>query len=117
MWKLSSLLFIMLLSFIFEGCGYFLGTKKEFHIPDVSKKWKEEIKVDIPSNENIHKLKVRVVGETSAGFSLNNEKFQPGKIDSILHEGDHYWNGYNIEYEPTDINNEGDLYIYLTFFY
>ena len=54
--KLSALSFFILVSFILGGCGYFFGKKKVVKIQNISKKWKEEIKVNIPDNKNVHKL-------------------------------------------------------------
>ena len=99
-----------------SGCGYFIGTTVTAEIPDLSKKWNKEMKVELGEGQSVHRAKVKVFGQSTGNFLLNTTKFTSGKIDTILYEGDFYDPYFPLHYEPLE-DNKGHLKVSVTYYH
>ena len=100
-----------------SGCGYFLGTTVTAEIPDLSKKWEKEMKVELGEEEYVHRVKLRVAGETDCKFLLYDKQLGPGKINTEIRDGDYYSKDFTVRYKPVGDTIKGRLKVYVTYYY
>ena len=108
---------VMLILTILSGCGYFTGTTVTEEIPDLSKKWDKEMKVELGEGKYVHKVKLRVAGETTGRFLMNKKELGPGKINEVIRNGDYYSTDFPVRYKPVDDTIEGRIKGYVTYYY
>ncbi len=117
MWKLKDNIVLLLTFSIIYGCGPLFGEKVSIEVPDISKKWTDTVKVNIPKNEYVYKLVIELEGEASSDFILNGKEFKSGKVDTNLKDGDYYGTDYILVYQPLGQKVEGNLVVDLIFYY
>lgn len=104
---------------IFSSCGYFVGATVSKEIIDLSQPCEKVMKVKLPKNEYVHKVKVKVTGKANGKFSIEDKVFEGGDINTIIYEGDYYGPEYSVKYQPLDKEKKvtGKLKVYVTFYY
>ena len=102
---------------ILVGCLPYFGKQTvEVQIADASQQFEKRIDIEIPKNRAVYKRKVYVKGELNQKCILNYIEVGPGKIDTVIYNGDHYGTNDYVIYEPAE-NTKGHLQLELTFYY
>lgn len=99
------------------GINQFHGKKSvEIHISNVNKTTSDTVRIQLPEKSLVHNLKISVKGELNDTATLNSAKLLPGKIDTIIYNGDWYQKEIIFKYEPHN-TTLGHLTLDFTFYY
>lgn len=75
------------------------------------------MKVALGEDKYVHRVKLRVAGETTGKFLMNKKELGPGKINTVIRDGDYYSTDFTVRYQPVDDTTKGRIKVYVTYYY
>jgi hypothetical protein len=117
---------LAVVDFIFDGPvhGYLINfgsnqflTKEvvKIEIADLNEAIVDSVEVTVPEKSWVYKLTIVATGELSDTVVFNDVRLLPGKIDTVIYNGDWYHAGAVYRYEPPN-NIVGRLEIKFVFY-
>jgi hypothetical protein len=112
--KLSDFTFLLVLTLV--SCLPLSHETGRLELNDLSKMVDTSVKIKLDSDQFVYKISLKIEGNADGVFELNDIKFQPGKVDTVINNMDWYQEDFPILFKPISCS-EGNLKVEVTFFF
>lgn len=108
--------FVFFLFLTIASCLPLSHKTGQVELNDLSKMVDTAVKIELDSDQFVYKVSLNIEGEADGSFEINDIKFQPGKVDTVVNHMDWYQSDYPITFKPIS-SRKGKLKVGVTFFF
>ncbi|MDI1321879.1 MAG: hypothetical protein PSV36_03970 [Algoriphagus sp.] len=108
-------LFVFITFLALTSCWPLKEESKVVELKDLSQMSNTSVSAGLKEGQYVYKISLKIEGETDGSFEINNYKFNPGKVDTLINNMDWYQEDFPIAFKPVSCS-EGNLKVKVTFF-